>query len=97
MVRKTQPTHAARPVFTLPQAELTAPVLWVDAISAFGFREGVGLATLEAVVETQDSQGNVVSERVVVAHLRFSPRGAASIGSAMEKIGLMAAPTGEAQ
>ncbi|MGO9390518.1 hypothetical protein [Rhodoblastus sp.] len=70
----------------------TAPFVYFEGAPTFGFDGAIGNITLEALthVATED---RIVSERRVVAHLRMSAKGLASLKQAIESIELMANPS----
>jgi len=69
-----------------------APFVYFEGAPTFGFDGAIGNITLEALthVATED---RIVSERRVVAHLRMSVKGLASLKQAIESIELMANPS----
>ena len=70
-----------------------APFIYFEGAPTFGFDGAIGNITLEAIthIATDD---RIVSERRVVAHLRMSAKGLASLKQAIESIELMANPGG---
>jgi hypothetical protein len=69
----------------------SAPFIYFEGAPTFGFDGAIGNITLEAIthIATDD---RIVSERRVVAHLRMSAKGLASLKEAIESIELMANP-----
>ena len=71
-----------------------APLLYFDAASAFGVRNGVVRITLEAdrIFPTGGGGEAAAVDRVVVAHLRMSAPAAMSLKAAIEGVLLIEAP-----
>jgi hypothetical protein len=69
-----------------------APFIYFEAAPTYGFDGTIGNITLEAIthIATDD---RVLTERRVVAHLRMSAKGLASLKQAIEAIELMANPS----
>jgi hypothetical protein len=70
----------------------TAPIIYFEGAPTFGFDGAIGNITLEAITHISIDD-RIVSERRVVAHLRMSPKGLASLKKAIEIIELMASPS----
>jgi hypothetical protein len=85
------PKIASPPLSQIGSAN--APFIYFEGAPTFGFDGAVGNITLEAIthIATED---RIVSERRVVAHLRMSAKGLASLKEAIESIELMANPGG---
>jgi hypothetical protein len=69
-----------------------APVLYFENTISFGFHNGVVSLTLTTSRDWISEDGTLVSEQVVVAHLRSAVPAAASLRSALDKALLLAAP-----
>ncbi len=68
-----------------------APFIFIDGAITYGFGNGIGNITLEAV-RFQRINGKVVSDRVVVAHLRMGLIGLKSLQIACEAMLLQSLP-----
>jgi hypothetical protein len=69
-----------------------APFLYFEEAPAFGHLNGVIRVTLEAVRLYSVTPGELVADRVVVAHLRMNVRAALSLKTALEGALLLATP-----
>ena len=76
---------------TSARASASAPFVYFDAASTYGFSEGVGNITLEAF-RNMSVGGQVVRDRVIVAHLRMSLQAAKDLRAALDGVLLMASP-----
>jgi hypothetical protein len=77
----------------IPQAKTQsehAPFLYIDAVSNQGYRNGVASMTLEALRHFSEGD-TVMTERVVVAHLRLPLTALDSLQAAINAIRLMTA------
>ena len=72
-------------------ASAHAPFLYFDTVTNFGCSGGIVNATLEAIRYTA-IRGEVVAERVVVAHLRTGLGGAKALAEALKAAQLIAQP-----
>ena len=72
-------------------ASASAPFIYFDTVSNFGFNAGIANATLEATrfISTSD---NVLHDRVIVAHLRMSLAAAVALRAALDGVILAATP-----
>jgi hypothetical protein len=89
-------SHKLPKILSPPLSQLgsaNAPFIYFEGAPTFGFDGAIGNITLEAIthIATED---RIVSERRVVAHLRMSAKGLASLKQAIESIELMANPGG---
>lgn len=77
-------------------ASANAPFLYFDGARNYGFRDGIACITLEAL--RHNSVGDaVITDRVVVAHLRMSYAGFQTLKGAVNGIELMVAPPPESK
>lgn len=89
--------HEPPPIPIIPLAQIgsaIAPFIYFDGAPNFGFKGGVANITLEALTYTS-IDNNIVTERVVVAHLRMSGQAMGSLKKAIEGIELLANPAPE--
>ena len=84
-------THPTQPVVpTQAQHELPpignadGPIVYFDIAPNFGFNDGIGNVTLEAARYISTSQNVVVTDRVVVAHLRMGLSAAMNLRAALD-------------
>jgi hypothetical protein len=68
-----------------------APFIYFDGAPTFGFNEGIGNITLEALRNIH-AGGKLVSDKVIVAHLRMSLPAMLRLKSAIEGALLLAQP-----
>ncbi len=80
---------------TMPELSLSgsasAPFVYFDVASTYGFSNGIANVTLEAS-RALSIDGRVVTDRVVVAHLRMSRQAALGLRAALNGIELLATP-----
>jgi hypothetical protein len=69
-----------------------APFLYFEDAPTFGHLNGIIRITLEATRLCTSQQGEVVQDRVVVAHLRMNMQAALSLKAAIEGVLLLANP-----
>ena len=69
-----------------------APILYFEAVPAFGHMNGIIRVTLEATRLYTTDLGEVTQDRVVVAHLRMNVPAALSLKAAIEGAILLATP-----
>jgi hypothetical protein len=72
-------------------ASANAPFIYFDGAPTFGFKEGIANITLEALRYVH-ANGKVISDKVIVAHLRMSLPGMLRLKSAIEGALLLAQP-----
>jgi hypothetical protein len=72
-------------------ASANAPFIYFDGAPTFGFTEGIANITLEALRYVH-ANGKLVSDKVIVAHLRMSPHGLLRLKGAIEGVALLAQP-----
>jgi hypothetical protein len=87
----------ALPTPIVPLAQIgsaIAPFIYFDGAPNFGFSGGVANITLEALTYTS-VDNKIVTERVVVAHLRMSGQAMTNLKKAIEGIELLANPVPE--
>lgn len=72
-------------------ASAHAPFIFIDGAITYGFGEGIGNVTLEAL-RFGKVNGKVVTDRVVVAHLRMGIIGLRSLKGACEAMLLQSMP-----
>ncbi len=81
----------------LPELSLSgsasAPFIYFDVASTYGFSNGIANITLEAS-RALSIEGRIVTDRVVVAHLRMSVPAAMGLRAALNGIELLAMPKG---
>ncbi|HMK88356.1 MAG TPA: hypothetical protein VK446_01800 [Methylocystis sp.] len=92
MVDKTEKRSSVIPFELALEASANAPFIYFEKIPNFGFNHGIVNITLEALRYTAQ-EGNVVTDRVIVAHLRTNAQGLASLKNAIEGIQLLAQKT----
>jgi hypothetical protein len=92
------------PIETIPSVQggisaigsANAPFIYFENVPFYGFINGVGQITLEAGrLFGADASGNVIFDRVVVAHLRGNIPAMRSLRAALDGILLMAEPKPE--
>ena len=71
-----------------------APIIYFDQAPTFGIPAGVATIALEAIVWVAVPPGGIWAERRIVAHLRTSQSGLASLKAAVAGIELAQAPPG---
>ncbi len=76
------------------EASAKAPFVFFDGVPTFGLSNGVANMTLEAIAN-YSINGEIVTQRIVVAHLRMSEKGLESLKNAAEAIELLARPSPE--
>lgn len=89
-------SHKLPKIHSPPLSQLgsaNAPFIYFEGAPTFGFDGAIGNITLEAITHIA-AEDRIVSERRVVAHLRMSAKGLASLKQAIEAIELMAHPRG---
>jgi hypothetical protein len=69
----------------------SAPFIFFEAATNYGFHNGVANITLEAS-RSLSMEGKLLRDRVIVAHLRMSLQAAISLRAALNGIALIAAP-----
>jgi hypothetical protein len=74
-------------------ASANAPIIYFDGASNYGVNNGVANVTLEAS-RFMLVAGQVVRDRVVVAHLRMSIPAAMNLNAALNGLALLAVPQG---
>jgi hypothetical protein len=72
-------------------ASANAPFIYFDGAPTFGFNEGVANITLEAL-RYSHAQGKIVSDKVIVAHLRMGLPAMLRLKGAIEGALLLAQP-----
>lgn len=72
-------------------ASANAPLIFFDAAVSFGFGNGIGNVTLEAV-RFMLVNGRQVSDRMIVAHLRIPVHALASLKAAVDGMVLQSMP-----
>jgi hypothetical protein len=72
-------------------ASANAPFIYFDGTPTFGFNEGIANITLEALRYVH-ANGKVVSDKVIVAHLRTSVSGMMPLKAAIEGVVLLTQP-----
>ena len=77
-------------------ASANAPFIYFDGSPNFGTHDGVLNISLEAIRYTP-VDGDIMTDRVVVAHLRMGMKAAQSLKLALEKVILLATPVGSAE
>lgn len=78
------------PELSLP-ASAAAPFIYYDVASTYGFANGIANITLEAS-RALSIDGKIVTDRVIVAHLRMSLQAALGLRAALNGIELLAMP-----
>ena len=90
-----KPSPPAFPVAMPPvsdSASAHAPFLYFDNAPTIGHMNGIIQVTLEAGRLYPGPSGEVMRERVLVAHLRMNANAARSLRAALDKALLLAAP-----
>lgn len=76
-------------------ASATAPFLYFEVARNYGFRDGVANITLEAHRHISVSDNQVLTDRVIVAHLRMSYSALQTLKAAINGIELLVAKPAE--
>jgi hypothetical protein len=95
MADETDVKTPVSPATTLPLSEAAsahAPFLYFEDVPTFGYLNGIIRITLEAGRLYSSTPGQVVFDRVIVAHLRMNVPAALALKSAIEGALLLANP-----
>lgn len=75
-------------------ASANAPFIFVENVPTFGVRDGIVNLTLESI-RHHNVGGNILADRVIVAHLRLTLPAFAHLKAALQKIDLIIAKPDE--
>jgi hypothetical protein len=90
-----QPTEVPANIHRLPFSEsgsVHAPFLYFEEVTTFGVMNGMFRITLEAARLYVGTHGELVVDRVAVAHLRMNREAALALKAALEGTLLLATP-----
>jgi hypothetical protein len=77
-------------------ASAAAPFIYFDGVPNYGFRDGIATMTLEALRHSSVN-GQILTDRIVVGHVRISLRALHSLKMAIQAIELMISPPPEGE